>query len=213
VNPVSWPAWRHELGIVVEGALAAGHGQRSQALAALDARDDGLSLGALWPRDAAALTPEIAAALQTLAAGIRDRLVGLLDDPDPITRAHALRLLAKLDDDRVTPARVTAAAQGTSTMRDAALFCARRWAVRSPASASALARALSEAATRTPPPEWPARLGLVESLAVLGEPATSALTRALSDASPFVRDAARDGLETRASDPHLPPKRTPTDAP
>jgi tetratricopeptide (TPR) repeat protein len=213
VNSISWPAWRHELGIIVEGALAAGHGHRAQTLAALDARDDGLSLGALWPPDAPALTPEIAAALQTLAARIRDRLGALLDDPDLITRAHALRLLAKLDDDRVTPARVMVAAQGAPPMRVAALFCARRWAARSPASASALARALSEAATRTPPPEWPSRLGLIEILAALGEPATSALTRALSDTSPFVRDAARAALATRATDAHLPRKREPTDAP
>ncbi|MDB4980182.1 MAG: hypothetical protein JWM82_934, partial [Myxococcales bacterium] len=201
VNQASWSAWRHELEIIVGGALAPGRGHRDRALAALDARDDGLSLGALWPADASTPTPEISATLDALAARIRDRLVQLLDDDDPSTRAHALRLLAKLGDAHVTPSRVVAAAEGTPLMRDAALFCARRWAARTPAAASALALALSEAAARTPVPNWPARLGLVESLGALGDAGTSALTRALSDGSPIVRDAARAALTTHASDP------------
>ena len=73
-------------------------------------RLDAPALGALTPESDVALSAETAAAVREVVLPLADKLAALLDDAEPETRAAALRVLAKLGDDRVTPTRIATAA-------------------------------------------------------------------------------------------------------
>jgi hypothetical protein len=191
--------WRDDPRLVstlLIGALGGGPERRLAALAALDARNDGIGLGALGT--SRPLAPATGAALNAIAGFVRDAVAARLDDGVPAVRAGALRVLAKLGDARLTAGRVAAAAAGGPEERAAAVAIARRWAGDAPRDARALADALATAlASHGGPAEpadgWEARLGLVEALSATGEPGLPALARARDDANPIVRAAALEG--------------------
>jgi tetratricopeptide (TPR) repeat protein/HEAT repeat protein len=191
--------WRGDSRVVrdlLATALATPGDRRARALAALDGRDDGAGLGALAPAGAEPLAPATAAAVADVAAGARDALAAILDDADAEARAAALRILAKLGDPRVTPARVTRAAAGPPATREAAIFVARRWAATNAAALPSLADGLGAGLAASAPAAspWEARLGLVDALAAAGDSGGPALERALDDPNPLVRAAAADAL-------------------
>jgi tetratricopeptide (TPR) repeat protein len=189
------PLWRthtRDLQELLSDALARGGDARREALAALDGRADGLSLGPLTPEAAASLAPETVAATREVVAPLADRLGSLLDDADPDTRAGALRVLVKLGDDRVTPARIAAAASdGSPALAGAAVFAAVRSARTRPASATAIVAALAPALADE---SWHRRLAAVETLSALGPPGLAALERARSDRHAVVRAAVLAAL-------------------
>ncbi len=85
-----------------------------------------LALGALAPTGDAEVEPETAVAAREIAWPLADGIAPALDDPDRPTRALALRVLAKLGDERLTPARLAdALADGAPVLADAALSAAR----------------------------------------------------------------------------------------
>jgi predicted Zn-dependent protease len=190
------PLWRAHTRALVEllgESLTRGGELRRDALAVLDSRRDGLGLGALAPQTDAQPSADLAAALREVAVPLADRLAILLDDPDPEIRAAALRVLAKLDDARATPARVAdAVADGSPPLVEAAVVAARQLRRSRPPLAASVAAAvgplLSEAAT------WRRRLAAVEVLAELGPPGRPYLDRAAADRHPVVRQAARESL-------------------
>jgi HEAT repeat protein/predicted Zn-dependent protease len=184
---------RAEIQQTVAAAFDRGGLARWHALLALDSRNDGPGLAPLVPGGDEPLPPALATVLREVAGGVRDRVAELLDDQDLDTQALALRVLAKLGDARVTPARIAAAAAGkTQALRDAAVSAAL-WEVRSaPDTAMPLARALAPVLADAP--AWEARLAAVSALAAIGPAGHAALPRALEDESPLVRAAAASAL-------------------
>ncbi len=187
-----------EIDALLAEALARGGLARRAALDALDARTDGPGLGALAPAGSSPLPAGAAAALREIAWPLCDRIAAALDDPDRRTRAPALRVLAKLDDERLTPARLAeAVADGAPGLADAAATAARILVEAHPALAAPIAAAVAPLAAEESAASWSCRLSAVELLAVLGTPGLPALERAASDRHPLVRGAAADAL-TRA---------------
>lgn len=184
-----------EIDALLGKALAKGGLARRAALDALDARTDGPGLGALAPAGSAPLPAGADAALREIAWPLGDRIAAALDDPDRRTRAAALRVLAKLDDERLTPARLAeAVADGAPGLADAAATAARILVQAHPALAAPIAAAVAPLAAEESASSWSCRLSAVELLAVLGAPALPALERAASDRHPLVRGAAADAL-------------------
>jgi HEAT repeat protein len=172
-----------------------GHAPRA-ALAALDARPDGPGLGALV--GAGPLPPETQGALREIAWPLCDAIAASLDDPDRRTRAAALRLLAKLDDERLTPARLAEAiADGAPVLAEAAVTAARIVVRAHPPLAATITAAVAPLAVDDAggtSASWSCRLAAVELLAVLGPAALPPLDRAAGDRNPFVRAAALEAL-------------------
>jgi HEAT repeat protein len=190
-----WRAHTRELQELLADMIARGGDARHEALAALDARPDGLALGALTGDGDAALAPETTAAVHEVVQPIADRLAGLLDDSDPETRALALRLLAKLGDDRVTPARIASAAfDAAPGLAGAAAFAAGRSAGLRPATAPAIAAALGPVLGDE---SWRRRMAAVDVLAALGPAGVALLERTRSDKHAVVRAAATEALAKR----------------
>lgn len=191
--------WRDDpraLGDLLNRALAVPGHRRQRALGALNARDDGPGLGQLAPSGRSPMPVATAAAVREIGGQAREAVAKLLDDGDATTAALALRVLAKLDDRRVTPQRVARAAAGLPVAREAALVATGRLAV-TPASARDLAQALAAELTLNHAADE--RLGVVEAMGALGEPAIAALERAASDRSPLVRAAVARALAARPS--------------
>ena len=158
-----------------------------------------------------ALPPEQAAsAAREIAWPLADQVAAALDDPDRRTRAAALRVLAKLDDERLTPARLAeAVADGAPLLADAAVDgrpdpgsgpSGARRANRRRDRPAADRRRLVAAAS------WSCRLSAVELLAALGPAGLPPLDRAASDRNALVRAAAleRPRPSPRGSGPRLP---------
>jgi HEAT repeat protein len=179
-----WRAHTRELQDLLADALAHGGDARHEALAALDARPEGPALGALTAGPELALTAETAAAIREVVQPLADRLAGLLDDGDVETRAAALRVLAKLGDERVTPARIASAAA----------FAAGRSAGLRPATAPAIAAAL---APLLGDESWRRRMAAVDALAALGPAGVALLERTRADKHAVVRAAALEALAKR----------------
>ena len=187
---------------VIQGALieslAEGGDSRREALSALDRTDDGLALGAL-PLEGDGGTPaEIAAMVREVVAPMADRLAALVDDEDEVVRAATLRLLAKLGDHRLTPARLARAlADGSPLVTSAGVFATgmigRDRRANTAPFVIGFAPLLSSAS-------WRQRLAAVEALGTLGPAARTALDRAKSDPHPLVRGAALDALTRHAID-------------
>jgi tetratricopeptide (TPR) repeat protein len=188
-------------------ALARGGDGRKEALAALDAPGDRIGLGELTSEDEAVAAPEATAAVRELVAPLADRLAALLDDPDASVRASALRVLAKIGDERVTATRIAAAVGDDSPLLAAAgAFAAGLLARDRPTTLAVTATALASAVTD---PSWRRRLAAVEALGALGPAAAPALERARLDPNPIVRGAALDAIARHAIDLPGPPSTMP----
>ncbi len=193
------PLWRSQtraLGDLLSDALSHAGDLRRAALAALDSRSDGPGLGALAPEGPASQSPDTALALREIALPLADRVAALLDDPAVGIRASALRVLAKLDDERVTPARLAEfVGEGSAALAGAAAIAARVIARARPRLVPAIAGAIAPLLSDDESPRsWHRRFAAVEVLAALGPPARPALERAASDPHAVVRDAAREAL-------------------
>jgi tetratricopeptide (TPR) repeat protein len=192
------PVWRAHTRVLQEllaDALGRGGDARREALAVLDARPDGPALGALTPDADVALAPETAAAVREVVQPIADKLGTLLDDAEPDTRALALRVLSKLGDERVTPARIaTAAFDGAPVLASAAAFAAGRSAGLHPATAPAIAAALAPVLGDE---SWRRRMAAVDALAALGPAGAPLLERTRNDKHAVVRAAALEALAKR----------------
>jgi tetratricopeptide (TPR) repeat protein/HEAT repeat protein len=189
------PLWRghtRELQDLLADALARGGDARHEALVALDSRPDGPGLGALTPEADVALGQEAAAAVREVVQPVADRLASLLEDGDVETRAAALRVLSKLGDERVTPARIaTAAFDASPALAGAAAFAAARLTSLRPATAPAIAIAL---APLLGDESWRRRMAAVDALAALGPAGVALLERTRGDKHAVVRAAALEAL-------------------
>jgi tetratricopeptide (TPR) repeat protein len=189
------PLWRAHIGELQDllaEALARGGDARHDVLSALDNRPDAPALGALTPEAEAALSSDAAAAIREVTQPLADKLASFLDDPDVEARATALRLLVKLGDDRVTPARIAAAAfDAAPALAAAAAFAASRVAAARPGQAPAIAAAL---APMLGDESWRRRIAAVDALAGMGPIGVALLERTRSDKHAVVRAAALDAL-------------------
>jgi len=187
-----WRAHTRELQDLLADALGRGGEARRDALAALDSRADGPAMGALTPDADVGLGPETVAATREVVQPLGDKLALLLDEPDIETRAAALRLLAKLGDDRVTPARIAAAAFDASpSLAAAAAFAAARVSAARPTQAAAIAAALGPVLGDD---SWRRRIAAVDALAGVGPAGVALLERTRGDRHAVVRAAAVDAL-------------------
>jgi tetratricopeptide (TPR) repeat protein len=189
-----WRAHTRLLQDLLGEALDQGGDLRGEALAALDMRGDGPGLGALAPeRDTSA---DLAFALREIALPLADRVAALLDDPEVAVRAAALRILAKLEDGRVSPARVAEAVRdGSAALAGAARVAAHRLARARPPLGPPLALAVAPLLSEEgAPASWRQRFAAVEVLAELGAPGRPYLERAAADRHAVVRQAALEAL-------------------
>jgi HEAT repeat protein len=187
-----WRAHTRELQDLLAEALARGGDARHDALAALDSRTDAPALGALTSEADATLSADTAAATHEIVQPLADKLVSLLDDADVEVRATALRLLAKLGDDRVTPARIAAAAFDAAPVNAAAAaFAAARVTAVRPSQATAIAAALAPVLGDD---SWRRRMAAVDALAEVGPAGVALLERTRADKHAVVRAAAVDAL-------------------
>jgi HEAT repeat protein/predicted Zn-dependent protease len=189
-------------------ALRKGGEARREALAALDARPDGPALGPLTADEGIGLLKD-PTVIQDIVLPLADPLAALADDPDLETRAAALQILAKLGDERLTPARVTAAvlaSDGWPALATAAAFAASRLSRDRPEAAAAVAAAVVPVLEDE---SWRRRLAAVEVLAGVGPAGVGGLERARGDRHILVRAAAVDAGARRAIDLPAPPSRMP----
>ena len=203
-----WRAHTGEIDAILSDALARGGSARRAALEALDARAEGLAVGALAPTGETAWSPEAAVAAHEIAWPLADGIALALDDPDRRTRALALRVLAKLDDERLTPARLAEAiADGSPLLARAALSAAQILIRAHPALAAPIAGAVAplvnEEGAAT---SWSRRLAAVELLALLGPPGLPPLDRAVSDRNTLVRAAALEAVDRARPGSPKPPR-------
>jgi HEAT repeat protein len=140
---------------------------------------------------------EMAAAAREIAWPLADGIAPALDDPDHRTRALALRVLAKLDDERLTPGRIAEAiADGAPGLAAAALSAAQILVRAHPTLAAPLAGAVAPLVTDDGgAASWSRRLAAVELLALLGPPGLPPLDRAVNDHNALVRAAALQALD------------------
>jgi tetratricopeptide (TPR) repeat protein len=208
------PLWRAHIGeidAILAAALSRGGSARLGALAALDARTDGPGLGALAAPEGAPFTPEVASAAREIAWPLADQVAAALDDPDRRSRAVALRVLAKLDDERLSPARLAdAVADGAPLLAEAAVTAAQLLVRAHPALAAPIAAAiaplLTEDGSRASAVCWSSRLSAVELLAALGPPGLPPLDRAAGDRNALVRAAALEALARARGSDQRPPR-------
>jgi tetratricopeptide (TPR) repeat protein len=183
-------AHTRELTELLSEGLAGSAPERREALDAVDGDGEGLALGALLPD--ASLSPETMSVAREVILPVADRLMAALDDADPEIQATALRVLAKLGDERVSPSRIAAAAyNGAPALAAAAIFAAERLARDRPGSAASIAGAVAPLLSDE---RWVCRLTAVEVSSVLGSAGAIALERARADRHPVVRAAALGGL-------------------
>jgi tetratricopeptide (TPR) repeat protein len=198
-----WRAHTGEIDAVLSEALSRGGGARRAALDALDDRTDGPGLGALAPPEA--LPPDTLAALREVAWPLADKVAAALDDPDRRTRAAVLRVLAKLDDERLTPARLAdAVGDGASVLADAAVAAAQILVRAHPPLGATIATAIAPLAADDGTASWTCRLAAVELLATLGPAGLTPLDRAANDRNALVRAAAIAALDRLRSGPKPP---------
>ena len=191
-----WRGHTRELQELLADALARGGETRREALAALDGRPDAPALGALTPDADIALGAETVAATREVVRPLGDKLAALLDDADAETRATALRVLAKLGDERVTAARIAAAAfDASAPLANAAAFAAARVTATRPAQAPAIAAALAPVLGDE---SWRRRIAAVDALAGLGPAGAALLERTRADKHAVVRAAAVDALAKKS---------------
>ncbi len=202
-----WQAHTGEIDAILSDALTRGGSARRAALEALDARADGLALGTLTAAGDVPSAPETGVVAREIAWPLVDGIAPALDDPDRRTRALALRLLATLDDERLTPARIAdAIADGTPVLTGAALSAAQILVRAHPALAAPIAGAVAPLVTDDGPAGcWTCRLAAVELLASLGPPGLPPLDRALNDRNALVRAAALEAVDRARPSGSRPP--------
>ena len=206
-----WRAHTGEIDAILADALAHGGRARLAALDALDARTDGPGLGALTAPEGSPSAKEAALAAREIAWPLADEVAGALDDPDRRSRAAALRVLAKLDDERLSPERLAeAVADGAPLLADAAVTAAEILVRAHPALgapiAAAIAPLLTDDGARASALSWGSRLSAVELLAALGPPGLTSLDRAATDRNALVRAAALEAIARARSVGTRPPR-------
>ena len=136
--------------------------------------------------------------MREIVAPLANRLAALVDDEDEVVRAATLRLLAKLGDHRVTPARLARAlADGSPLVTSAAVFATGMIGRDRRANPAPFVLGFTPLLSSG---SWRQRLAAVEALATLGPAARTALDDAKSDPHPLVRGAALDALTRHAID-------------
>jgi HEAT repeat protein len=193
-----WLEHAAEIGEIFERALRGGTEERRRALLALDSRPAGVGLGRL-ARGEVVLSARAERALDQIGNVVREPVGQLLSDPDAAIRLRALRLASKLADPRVTTTHIVAA------LRDAAdrarsftggALEPGRVAVDALGALKARGRVDSaglwrEARLLLEHPAWPVRLATIEALRTSGPTPPDLVEKALRDASPLCRAAAR----------------------
>ncbi|HET6283302.1 MAG TPA: HEAT repeat domain-containing protein [Polyangia bacterium] len=181
---------------ILGDALGLSRGTRRHVLSLLNSRDDGLGLGPLCADGNGEISPATSHALRTIAESVRGRVAALLDDADPEIQGLALRLLAKLGDPRVTPARIAALAAlaGQHPGPVTAAAAASAAAVQVRARAQAAGPIVQAVVPLFTDPAWQRRLAAVEVLRAVGAPGRPPLETALGDPNVVVRAAAAAAL-------------------
>ena len=204
-----WRAHTGEIDAILSDALARGGSARRAALEALDARVDGPAVGALAADGRRPPSIRRWSSPRARSPG-RSRTGShqALDDPDRRIRALTLRVLAKLGDERLTPARLAdAVADGSPVLADAALSAAQILVRTRPGLAAPIAGAVAPLVSADgPAASWSCRLVAVQLLALLGPPVLPPLDRAVHDRNALVRAAALEAVNrARPSGPRPPP--------
>lgn len=186
------PLWLEHAADVEElltRALADAPDRRRRALAALE--------------EVAGADPERARAAErrpVLGAKVRERVAGLLDDSDALTRLLALRVMIHLEPVRIGPSHLQAALTTALVTPDpgfgpdpaeTALAAARAFARSHRTGATSLVDAIRPLLVSGP---WQGRWLAVRVLRLAGAAAHEPLLQALADASAFVRAEATEAL-------------------
>lgn len=184
------------------GRALAGHRDAALAvLSDLDARADGLGLGAIT---AGTVSPAAEAALVTVGRAISAAVRARIADDDPKVAARALSVMAKLGGaDALTT--VTAALDAPRRPVRAAALAAVATLERRGQGSPALRDALL---ARLRAPAWEDRLDAAVAIVGLGRAAVPSLVAALGDPSGWVRVAAADALAAAADPTALEPLLT-----
>jgi len=196
---IAWRGLESDVAQAIGDALARHRDLQLRALADLDGRADSITAGPLTP---ASPSPADRAALADLGARLAPALERLAAGGDPLVRARALHVLAKIPGGG---ARVLAAlADGNPAVRRAALSALGAARAGSPGGDGArdidqaLERALAAGDWRE---RRAAAIAAAESgAAPSGARVRSALAAALDDASGFVREAAARALGSAGKD-------------
>jgi HEAT repeat protein len=204
------PLWRAHIGeidAILSDALGRGGSARRAALRALDSEADAAGAGAPAPTGDHGVASDATVAAREIAWPLADGIAVALDDPDRQTRALTLRVLAKLGDERLNPARLAdALADGAPELADAALSAAQVLVRTHPDLAAPIAAAVaplvSAGGSAT---AWGGRLAAVQLLAMLGAPGLPALERAVNDPHAVVRAAALAAVNRARSSGPRPP--------
>src|SRR6185369_4045871 len=176
-------------------------------LRALDNEADAAAAGAPAPTGDHGVASDATVAAREIAWPLADGIAVGLDDPDRQTRALTLRVLAKLGDERLTPARLAdAVADGAPVLADAALSATQILLRTHPDLAAPIAGAVAPlvSASRSAT-SWGGRLAAVQLLAMLGPPGLPALDRAMDDPNAVVRAAALAAVNRARSSGPRPP--------
>ena len=187
---------------ILGDALGLSRETKRHVLSLLNSRDDGIGLGPLCAEGSHEISQATSQALGAIADGVRERVAALLDDADPEIEGLALRLLAKLGDSRVTPARIAALAARTGPHPGGPPGGPATTAAAAASAASAQVRARAQSAgpivqaiiPLLADPAWERRVAAVEVLRAVGAPGRPPLESALGDPNLVVRAAASSAL-------------------
>ncbi len=189
--PSSWRGLETEVAAAITEALGRHRDLVLRALADLDARDDGLALG---PLTAGKLEPQDRAAVDDVGSRLLPAVARLTQHADPLVRARAVHVMAKLRDG--LPRMLQALADPALEVRLSAISALGSANAQAADVGKSIPRALDQAlrardwrerraaVTVLPDSFPPGELGLV----------TSALGTALDDGNGFVREAAARAL-------------------
>jgi HEAT repeat protein len=177
-----------EIAQAIEVGLAAHRDEALSVLTDLDARDDGLGLGAIVP---AAPPPAVAAALDTIGKRILPEVISRTSDDDLKVAARALAVSAKIGGPTAAAAVEKALRSPSRLVRATAtssVALLHRRGAMTPALRTALVAQLAST-------DWEDRQNAAIALGGLGADAdVDALVKALRDPWSFVRDAAARSL-------------------
>jgi hypothetical protein len=194
-SPDLWSLWIDrptEIARLVSKALAGTREQKLGALGLLDAREDGIGLGPLAPRQRESLKGPLAQGMTVIAEAIRDVVQHLADDSDPEVRASALRIEAKMGAPDALPGQILGLASAADRLPAAltvepASDATRRAVHRRPELAETIVRSV---APLMEAPAWQTRWAAVQVVGATGPPGQALLKMALGDRNPLVRAAA-----------------------
>ena len=196
----------HEAAIAkaIEVGLASHRDEALAVLTDLDARDDGLGLGAIVP---AAPTPAVAAALDAIGKRILPTVIGRTGDDDLKVAARALAVAAKIGGPTAASAVERALRSPSRLVRATAtrsVALLHRRGAMTPALRSALVAQLGS-------DDWEDRQNAAMTLGDLGaDTDVDALVKALKDPWSYVRDEAAKSLGRLRSQAAIPALREAT---